>query len=148
MFDVPSFNTSFNPSLVWLSLGVVLVTLEIFTGTFYLLLIGICAFVTALVSYLLNLDLSLQIILCGALSATSIFTLRGRFKSKENKLLTPDEDSIVFLSEEIAPLGEGIVNYQGAPWSALNQSSEALKPNTYAVVIKTQGNKLLLKAIN
>ncbi len=137
---------SLNPTLIWLSLGVLLITLEIFSGTFYLVLVGTCALVTSLMSYFISTNTPIQLVFFGVISSASIFLLRGRFKQKGNALSAPDEENIVFITESIAPHTEGIVHYQGVPWTAVNQSSEELKPKTQAIVVKTQGNKLILKS--
>lgn len=56
-----------------------------------------------------------------------------------------DESEPVQIIEPIAPNSEGLVQYQGVPWTAINQSDITLTTKTRAIVIKTQGNKLIIK---
>lgn len=134
-------------SLLWLSIGILLVTSEIFTGTFYLLLIGASAIVVSVINYLFSLGWPTQIILLGILSAISILLLRHKLVSlnKSSKSHKMDEAELVTVISTMAPHTEGLVQYQGVPWTAFNQSNEVLEAQQTAVVIQTHGNKLIIK---
>lgn len=133
-------------SLIWLSIGILLLASEIFTGTFYLLLIGVSAILVAILNYFLGMSWPLQIVILGALSAISIFTLRGKLRlSQTEKLKTIDESNTVIVLNAILPLAEGLVQYQGVPWTAINQSDQTLDAQQVAIVVETQGNKLMIQ---
>lgn len=133
-------------SLIWLSIGILLLASEIFTGTFYLLLIGVSAIIVAVLNYFIGLSWPLQIIVLGILSAVSIFSLRGRLMhSKSEPLNTSDEANTVIVLKPILPHAEGLVQYQGVPWAAINQSDQTLDAQQVGVVVETQGNKLMIK---
>lgn len=136
---------SINSSLIWLSLGILLIASEIFTGTFYLLLVGASSLLTALISYFITMSSPMQLILFGVISSVSIFLLHGKFKTKKPSMRSLDESEPVQIIEPIAPNSEGLVQYQGVPWTAINQSDITLTTKTRAIVIKTQGNKLIIK---
>lgn len=134
-------------SLLWLSIGILLITSEIFTGTFYLLLIGVSAIIVSVINYLFNLGWPTQIILLGLFSAISILLLRHKLVSlnKSSKSHKMDEAEMVIAINTIAPHAEGLVQYQGVPWTAVNQSSEVIEAQQAAIVIQTHGNKLIIK---
>ena len=133
-------------SLIWLSIGILLLASEIFTGTFYLLLIGVSAILVAILNYFIGLSWPLQIIILGILSAISIFSLRGKLMhSKSEKLKTIDKSNTVIVLNAILPHAEGLVQYQGVPWAAINQSDYTLNAQQVAIVVETQGNKLMIK---
>lgn len=133
-------------SLIWLSIGILLLASEIFTGTFYLLLIGVSAILVAILNYFIEMSWPLQIIVLGVLSAISIFVLRGRLMhSKSEPIKTPDESNTVTVLNLILPHAEGLVQYQGVPWTAINQSNQTIEAQQVAVVVETQGNKLIIK---
>jgi len=133
-------------SLIWLSIGILLLASEIFTGTFYLLLIGASAILVAIINYFFNLSWPMQIVILGALSAASIFILRGKLKgNKSSSSHSVDMSGTVTAINTIPPRKEGLVQYQGVPWTAINQSDSMIEAQQTAIVTHTQGNKLIIK---
>ena len=134
--------------LVWLVSGFVLVIAELMTGTFYLLVIGIGAFVAALVAWLGGNELW-QVAIGGAVAIVGTYLVhtwhhRNRGKPGEGNLL--DRGQPVVLegwSNETARIAR--VKYRGAMWDArLARPEERPAPGTTLYFAGQEGNTLVV----
>lgn len=64
-------------ALAWLIAGIVLVIAELVTGTFYLLVLGVAALLTAAVAYAGG-GFLIQVIVAGLIAIAGVFWIRGR----------------------------------------------------------------------
>ena len=107
----------------WLIAGFVLVITELVTGTFYLLVIGIAAFVAAVAAYL-GAGLWVQAIIASVVSVVGVALVSQR------KLGAPDASgvsggsldigqSVTFESWTSEADGLARVNYRGSTWDAV-----------------------------
>jgi membrane protein implicated in regulation of membrane protease activity len=133
--------------LVWMTVGIALLSSEAFTGTFHLLFFGLSAlFVAALTLLGLNSTV-LQLVLFAVLSVSSVFLVRKRLIIRSIGF-EGDRESVFTLDQEILPDQEVTISYQGAPWTAKNISQKTLPKGTRARVLRTDGIKLLLEGEN
>jgi membrane protein implicated in regulation of membrane protease activity len=136
------------PWLVWLVAGFVLAIAELLTGTFYLLVIGIGAFVSALVAWLGGNELW-QVAVGGGVAILGTFLVHGwhhsnRGRPGEGNLL--DRGQPVVLegwSNETSRIAR--VKYRGASWDArLAGPEDRPTPGTTLYIAGQEGNTLVV----
>jgi membrane protein implicated in regulation of membrane protease activity len=70
---------------VWVIAGIALVVAELLSGTFYLLVLGIAAFIAAAAAWL-GAPFLVQVLVAGVIAVAGVFWIRGRKRA----LATPD----------------------------------------------------------
>lgn len=130
-------------SLAWAILGLALVIIELLTGTFYLLMLGIAAFGAALAAWL-GLDFGPQIIVAAVVSAVGCYGVHlYRVKNRQEQM--PSIDAGMPASfENWTDAGSRMarVRYRGASWDARVEGAEVLEPGATVYVIAADGNTL------
>jgi len=138
-----------NLALNWLVLGIVLVGLELFTGTFVVMFFAVGALLTALIAWLGVIDsLPIQIVIFTLLSGGGLFYFRDKLKigyKGETGTLKSDIGSVVYLDSDVGVGGQTEVHYQGARWPAVNESGRVLTKGSPVKVSKVDGVTLILK---
>lgn len=142
----PVMNTAF----WWAFIAVVLIGLEILTGTFYLLMIALGAMVGFLFA-IPGLSLNWQL---GAAALAAIAATAGwhfyRYKNPKSAVYSENKDALIDIGETVNvihwdPQQATQVRYRGANWSA--RWAGQGEPCTGACIIKgMKGNQLLLEA--
>jgi len=134
--------------LIWLICGFVLVTAELATGTFYLLVIGAGAFVASLVAWLGGNEL-VQAAVAGIVAiaggvAVHHWHERNRGKPGEGNFL--DRGQPVVLESWVDEGGQiARVKYRGAWWDARIAAAEAHPaPGTTLYIEGQDGNTLVV----
>jgi membrane protein implicated in regulation of membrane protease activity len=128
---------------VWAVTGLVLVIVELVTGTFYLLMLGIAAFGAALAAWL-GFEFSVQTVVAIVVSVVGCWGVHV-YKAKNR-------------AQQMAPLDAGMpasfeswldaaerrakVRYRGASWEARVDGLEAIEPGATVYVLATEGNTL------
>ena len=128
---------------VWAVIGLVLVIVELVTGTFYLLMLGIAAFGAALAAWL-GFEFSVQTVVAIVVSVVGCWGVHV-YKAKNR-------------AQQMAPLDAGMpasfeswldaaerrakVRYRGASWEARVDGLEAIEPGSTVYVLATEGNTL------
>lgn len=130
--------------LIWMTLGIALLSSEAFTGTFHLLFFGLSALATAVIASLGLHNVALQLTVFATCSVLGVLLLRKRLV-QTSQGFTSDKDSLLPMKIDLAPGAEGTVTYQGVPWTAVNRSAQTLMKDTTARVIRTEGIKLILE---
>lgn len=138
-----------NLALSWLLLGFVLLGLELFSGTFVVLLFACGAFLTALLTWLeVVSSLPLQVVVFALLSCGGLFYFRDKlklaYKGRESEL-KGDVGSVVQIESDVVAGGQTEVQYQGARWLAVNETGRTLEKGASAKVSQLDGIKLILK---
>ena len=136
------------PALVWLLLGLGLIVVELLTGTFYLLILGLAAGMGALAAWL-DAPIWLQtVVVATAGVAGSVYIRRrklARPASHGNDQMDVGQTVIVesWISE---PQRLARVMYRGASWDAEILGNDAVDPGAVLYVVGTEGNRLRVAA--
>jgi membrane protein implicated in regulation of membrane protease activity len=70
-----------DPALIWAITGLALVIVELLTGTFYLLMLGVAAFAAAGTAWL-GYDFAAQLIVAAVIAAVGCFAVRAYRKNR------------------------------------------------------------------
>jgi len=130
-------------AVVWAVVGLVLVIVELLTGTFYLLVLGIAAFGAALAAWL-GLQFSAQSIvaaLIGAIGCYGVHLYRARNRAEQ---MAPIDAGMPASFESWLDAGARLarVRYRGASWDARVEGGDALEPGATVYVLAADGNTL------
>jgi len=123
--------------------GLVLVIVELLTGTFYLLMLGVAAFGAALAAWL-GLAFPVQTIVAAVVSAIGCYGVHVyRAKNRAQQMAPIDAGNPAsFESWLDAPARLARVRYRGATWDARVEGADALEPGATLYVVAADGNTL------
>jgi membrane protein implicated in regulation of membrane protease activity len=129
--------------LVWLIIGLVLVIAEVASGTFYILVLGLTAFVAAAVAWLGG-SFAIQVVVAvtfGLAGCIAVSFIRRRKAVPVMRGL--DEGQVVRLAAWISR-ADGLVKvrYRDALWDARIIDGESGEPGDVFFIVATQGNNL------
>jgi membrane protein implicated in regulation of membrane protease activity len=129
--------------LVWVIIGLVLVIAEVASGTFYILVLGLTAFVAAAVAWLGG-TFAIQVIVAvtlGLVGCIAVSLVRRRQAAPVMRGL--DEGQVVRLDTWISR-AEGLVKvrYRDALWDARIVDGEMGEPGDLFFIVATRGNNL------
>lgn len=132
-----------DPALLWAVVGLGLVIVELLTGTFYLLMLGIAAFGAAGAAWL-GYDFSVQVIVAAVVAAVGCYGVHAyRAKNKAQQMAPIDAGMPASFESWIdAPARLARVRYRGASWDARVEGAEALEPGATVYVLAADGNTL------
>jgi membrane protein implicated in regulation of membrane protease activity len=132
-----------DPALLWAVVGLGLVIVELLTGTFYLLMLGIAAFGAAGAAWL-GYDFSVQVIVVAVVAAVGCYAVHAyRQKNKAQQMAPLDAGMPANFENWIdAPARLARVRYRGASWDARVEGAEALEPGATVYVLAADGNTL------
>jgi membrane protein implicated in regulation of membrane protease activity len=129
--------------LAWMIVGLVLVIVELVTGTFYLLMLGIAAFGAALAAWL-GFDFPVQATVATVVAAAGSYGVHAyRARNRARQMAQVDAgmpasfEAWVDASARLAR-----VRYRGASWDARVTGAEPLEPGATVYVIASDGNTL------
>lgn len=131
--------------LVWMTVGIALLSSEAFTGSFHLLFFGLSALMTAVLASFGLSSVIGQMVLFALLSLLSVGLLRKRL-TQRSVGFESDQENRFHVSLDLPPGGEATVQYQGAPWTAVNISDKTLLKGDRARILRTEGIKLIIEA--
>jgi len=128
---------------LWAVTGLVLVIVELVTGTFYLLMLGIAAFGAALAAWL-GLAFPAQTLVAAVISAIGCYGVHVyRAKNRAQQMAPIDAGNPAsFESWVDAPARLARVRYRGATWDARVEGGDALEPGATLYVVAADGNTL------
>ena len=133
--------------LIWLIVGFVLVTAEVATGTFYLLVLGLGAFVASAVAGMGGNEL-VQAVVGGVVAIGGVLLVhhwhsRNRGKPGEGNFL--DRGQAVVLESWVDEPGRiARVKYRGAWWDARVPRETPASPGTTLYIEGQDGNTLVV----
>jgi membrane protein implicated in regulation of membrane protease activity len=136
------------PALVWLLLGLALVVVELLTGTFYLLILGLAAGMGALAAWS-GAPVWMQTVLVALAGvAGSVYIRRRKLAAPAthgNEQMDVGQTVVVesWISE---PQRLARVMYRGAPWDAEILGNDAVALGAVLYVVGTEGNRLRVAA--
>ena len=139
---------SLSPTVFWLVAGCVLCLIEVAVPTaFTAFLMGISAFLVAVVALLLPLPMALQVALWMGFSIAFVF-LSHRLMPKRKAMAIQDATEAQTLTE-ILPGQTGRVLYEGNSWRATGEElTHAIAPNQKVYVVGRRGTTLIVVSDN
>jgi membrane protein implicated in regulation of membrane protease activity len=132
-----------NAALAWAIAGLALVIVELLTGTFYLVMLGIAAFGAAATAWL-GYEFSAQVIVAAIVSGGGCYAVHV-YRAKNRAQQMPPIDAGMPASFEQwvdARARLARVRYRGASWDARVEGAETLEPGARLYVLATDGNTL------
>lgn len=137
-----------NMPIVWIAAAVILIGVEMFTGTFYLLVMSISCAAGALAAWL-GAPLTLQIALAVLMAVAGAMLVWRRHKKHRAQEQPQDynmEIGRTVVWQSSYPDGTWQVRYRGTQWQA-SPCHQGVDPQKTLVIVETQGNILLLDNI-
>ncbi|HJW11383.1 MAG TPA: NfeD family protein [Albitalea sp.] len=129
--------------LAWAILGLSLVIVEMLTGTFYLLMLGLAAFGASAAAYF-GQDFPVQAIVAAVVAGGGcwwVFAYRARNATRQMTSIDAGQPaSFETWVDREARLAR--VRYRGAPWDARVEGDPLPEPGALVYVIETDGNTL------
>jgi membrane protein implicated in regulation of membrane protease activity len=128
---------------VWAVTGLVLVIVELVTGTFYLLMLGIAAFGAALAAWL-GLEFAAQSLVAAILSAAGCYGVHVYKARNTAQQMAPIDAGMPASFESWLDAGTRLarVRYRGASWEARVDGVEGIEPGSTLYVLAADGNTL------
>jgi membrane protein implicated in regulation of membrane protease activity len=132
-----------DPALIWAIAGLALVIVELLTGTFYLLVLGVAAFGAAGTAWL-GYDFPAQVIVAAVIAAAGCYAVHVYRDKNRTQQMAPVDAGMPASFETWIDRGARLarVRYRGASWDARVEGVEALEPGTTVYVLATDGNTL------
>ena len=130
-------------SIVWAVIGLVLVIVELLTGTFYLLMLGVAAFGAAAAAYF-GLGFGTQSIVAAVISVAGCYGVHVYKARNRAQQMAPLDAGMPASFESWLDAGERLakVRYRGASWDARVEGLEAIEPGATVYVLAADGNTL------
>lgn len=130
---------------LWISVGLVLVIVEVMTGTFYLLVLGVAAFVGALAAYF-GFNTLAQVICTGMTAALGLFLVhrwhQTRPEQSQRDRSLDVGQAVTFESWVDQNARRVRVKYRGASWDAELIGDASPQFNDTLYISGTQGSQL------
>jgi len=132
-----------DPALAWAVIGLVLVAVELVTGTFYLLMLALAAFGGASVAYF-DHGFAAQSIVASVVAALGCYGVHLYRAKNSTRQMRPIDAGMPASFEAWLDAGARLarVRYRGASWEARVEGSDAVEPGATVFVIATDGNTL------
>jgi membrane protein implicated in regulation of membrane protease activity len=138
-------------STAWWVLAGAMVALELFTGTFYLLMLTI-GMVAAALAAMAGLGLTAQLLIAAAVGSAAVVGWHFKKVRHTNGLSASalqdgslDVGEIVYI-EQWQPDGTAPVKYRGAQWAAIHRTGVIPAPGQHRVA-ELIGNRLLVDKV-
>ena len=128
---------------LWAILGLTLVIVELLTGTFYLLVLGVAAFGAALVAWL-GQGFPVQAIVAALIAALGCYGVHVYRAKSTTRQMAPVDAGQPAQFESWIDQGARLarVNYRGASWDALVDGDAAVDAGAMLYVVTADGNTL------
>ncbi|MBX7148962.1 NfeD family protein [bacterium] len=135
-----------SPTALWAITGIILIIIEVFTGTFAVLFFGLAALLVAALKFFGLNNITLELIIFGLSGLSGLLLFRKKFAANfgASKNFSADAGHHVVLNENIVPGNVGTVDYQGTKWTVVNADTRALNAGEKVVISKTEGTKLFV----
>lgn len=134
---------------IWAIVGIVLIVIEIFTSTFFLLFFGIAALIVAVLRIFGMSHLATEIIVFALVgtAGTLIFRKKIRASFRSTSPVRQDKDTKIILDADMLAGGMASITYQGSTWTAVNESTRDLKKGDTVLIDRVEGVKLIIRGI-
>jgi membrane protein implicated in regulation of membrane protease activity len=130
-------------AIVWAVIGLVLVIVELLSGTFYLLMLGVAAFGAALAAWL-GLEFPAQSIVAAVVASVGCYGVHVYKAKNRAQQMAPIDAGMPASFESWLDAGARLarVRYRGASWDARVEGVEGLEPGATVYVLAADGNTL------
>lgn len=134
--------------IVWMVIGLVLVVVELATGTLHLLFLGVAAFAAAAIAYA-ALPLLYQVIAFAIVAAAALFWVQQHHKAKPTVATPPLElgQPVTFEQWIDAPNRLARVRYRGTLWDAEVASDSRGEAGEVLYIRAVNGQRLAIGAV-
>ena len=128
---------------LWAILGLTLVIVELMTGTFYLLVLGIAAFGAALAAWL-GQPFGVQAVVAAVIAALGCYGVHVFHAKSTTRPMAPVDAGQPASFENWVDQGARLarVRYRGALWDALVDGDAAIDAGAMLYVVTANGNTL------
>ncbi len=132
-----------DPYIAWAIVGLTLVIAELFSGTFYLLMLGVAAFGAAVAAYL-GQDFPVQSIVAGLVAAAGAYGVHSWRARNATEQMAPLDAGQPANFENWIDRSAGLarVRYRGASWDARVPGDQSPEPGSVVYIVSMQGNTL------
>ncbi len=132
---------------LWAILGLTLIIVELLTGTFYLLMLGVAAFGAALAAWL-GQGIGVQAVVAAVISAAGCYGVHVyRAKNAKEQMAPLDAGQPASFESWVDPGARlARVRYRGASWDAVVDGDGTPDAGALLYVISTSGNTLKVSA--
>jgi len=141
-----------NPSIWWVAVGIALVALEMATGTFFALCLGVAALLTAGFSYFVERDVHQYAFFATSAVILTLLSrpLAARFSRSPSR--PSNIDALVGQKGRVekivdAKKGLGFVKVGGEVWSFVAEDGARLKVGGEVTILSVSGNILKVEAL-
>lgn len=133
--------------LIWLLVGLALVIVELLTGTFYLLVLGVAAFASGAAAWLGG-GFAAQSIVGAVVALAGAYAVHAYRARNAARQMAPIDAGQPASFEAWVDQAAGLarVRYRGASWDARVEAGEAPQPGALVYVLATEGNTLRVSA--
>ncbi|MEW6687666.1 MAG: NfeD family protein [Pseudomonadota bacterium] len=131
------------PHLAWALLGLTLVIVELLSGTFYLLMLGIAAFGAGAAAWF-GAGFPLQSVVAGIVAAAGCWAVYAYRARNATRQMAPIDAGQPAKFESWVDQGARLarVSYRGAAWDARVDGADAPEPGAIVYVQGSDGNTL------
>ena len=129
--------------LIWLLVGLALVIVELLSGTFYLLVLGVAAFGAGVTAWVGG-GFAVQCIAAAVIALAGTYLVhayRARNAAQQMKPIDAGQPAS-FESWVDRPAGLARVRYRGASWEARLEAGESPEQGAVLYVLAAEGNTL------
>ena len=132
-----------DPVLAWAVAGLAFVIVELLTGPFYLLMLGVAAFGAAGAAWL-GYDFAVQVLVAAVVAAAGCYGIYVYRAKNQAEQMAPLDAGMPASFETWIDPGARLarVRYRGASWDARVEGGEALEPGATVYVVAADGNTL------
>ncbi|HEX5091731.1 MAG TPA: NfeD family protein [Burkholderiales bacterium] len=132
-----------SPALVWAIAGLALVIVELLTGTFYLLVLGVAAFGAAIAATA-GLGFEGQAIAAAVIALAGSYLVHAYRARNAARQMRPIDAGQPASFESWVDQAAGLarVRYRGASWEARVEAGDGMQPGTMLYVLAAEGNTL------
>jgi membrane protein implicated in regulation of membrane protease activity len=130
-------------SLAWAIAGLVLVIVELLTGTFYLLMLALAAFGAAAAAWL-GFEFPIQALVAAAVAGVGCWGVHLYRARDRGAKMAPIDAGMPASFETWIDSGSRLarVRYRGASWDAHVEGAETVEPGAMLYVLSADGNTL------
>lgn len=138
--------------MIWWALAIVAFVLELFSGTFYLLVLSAACLFTGIINALFSTSLGFNITFCALMATIGIFIVAVL---QRRKALIPESGNTQYddldLGQTVIIIhndNDGLyrVQYRGTLWQARAIRAD-LPEHTHAIIVAREGNQLHIQPI-